>query len=1493
MGYRPTDWHVLDLESDPVPGDPERVKGLARRLHAFADDVGDALRQIKGMAEDDALLKWAGKSADAFTSEFEDVPKNLRKLKKSYDLAGDALAAYWPELEKAQDDSKRALEKGREARRDLSTANTRLESANDWVDRAGKKAKEYEDSGKKKDVPPPDEKEVRAATRNHTQAQESQRDAQTAVDNAQSALDAAKKMAADAKKLREDAATKAKKKLEEASDAGIQNRSWWEEAVDWVSDNWDTIVAVCKVVVAIVGIIAMIIGGPILAAIVVVAALVVLADTINKYLKGQATLLDVAFAALDCIPGMKGLTTLGGLARGLKGMAKGLRSGGLKALRKGADDAIGKSKPTNGRCKGGDPIDMVSGEMLMEETDVELPGLLPLVLRRTHVSTYRWGRWFGESWASTIDERLELDNDGALFATEDGMILVYPVPAPGTSVMPLEGPRWPLDWDGEPGAPIRITDPRTGHTRHFAPLAKPAPADSAFTMPLAAISDRNGHRIEFDRDEFGAPTAVRHSGGYHVHVDTEDDRITRLRLANPEDGPDGTTLLRYGYNAEGHLTEIYNSSGLPFKLSYDDRARITSWTDRNNSWYRFTYDDQDRCIRGEGADGFLSCTITYDTENRETRYTNSLGHTTTHHYNELLQRTAVTDPRGNTERSEWDRYSRLLSRTDPLGHLTSFSYDDAGNLTAIHYPDGTTETAVYNHFHQPIVVTETDGAEWRHTYDERGNRIETTNPAGHRTRYIYDDQGRPSEVVDALGRSRRFTSSAAGLIIVAVDPLGNSASIERDAFGRAEVVEDALGRVARMSWTVEGRLQRRNNHDGSHERWSWDGEGNLLEHTDSMGRVTRHEITHFDLTSSRTGIDGKSYGFVYDTELRLIGVTNPQGLSWSYTYDEAGRLVSETDFNGRNLEYDHDAAGHLTSRVNGGSERISFTRDVMGRTTGQTTVDGDTTYEYDRAGRLIRATNTDTDLVIDRDILGRILVEKTNGYATSYTYDLIGRRISRKTPSGHISTWTYDDADRPVTLDSAGRTLDFRHDAAGRETDRRLGNAFALTQTWDVADRLIGQKATAHPGISDELLEERAYSYHEDGRLAEIKDRSTGTRRFGLDASGRVTTVNARGWTERYAYDGSGNVSHAEAPGEEAGSGFREFTGTLIKRAGRSSYEHDAQGRLVRKTRRLLNGQKRTWIYIWNSEDRLTETITPDGHHWHYCYDPIGRRVAKRRITEDGVVVRETLFSWDGTRLAEQVDEAGQVLTWDYTPGSHQPLTQTAGQEDYDARFYAIITDLIGTPTELVDEDGDVVWRRHATVWGSTLSEAPGLVDCPLRFPGQYADPETGHHYNYFRHYDPETARYISPDPLGLEPAPNHHAYVATPTQASDPLGLAPDCPPGMDPEFPTIRLDNYRGRFQAALHRDGRQRLPADWDAHHAIPQEYRGHPEFADFDFDHPSNMRGILGSRSGSRATNHHQDITNHWADFRAANPNATRAEIESFARTIDEGYRDYYW
>ncbi|MEU7669760.1 WXG100 family type VII secretion target, partial [Streptomyces huasconensis] len=162
-GHRPSDWHVLDLEKDPTPGDPDRVRKLAKDLHDFSDDVGKVLRDIKGMAGEDAILKWAGKTADAFTEKFEKAPEKLKKLKKSYGMAGDALAAYWPELERAQALADKALVKGREAQADLSSAKSRLSSADSWVEKAGKEADKYKDGGSKgKDVPKPDEDKVRA-----------------------------------------------------------------------------------------------------------------------------------------------------------------------------------------------------------------------------------------------------------------------------------------------------------------------------------------------------------------------------------------------------------------------------------------------------------------------------------------------------------------------------------------------------------------------------------------------------------------------------------------------------------------------------------------------------------------------------------------------------------------------------------------------------------------------------------------------------------------------------------------------------------------------------------------------------------------------------------------------------------------------------------------------------------------------------------------------------------------------------------------------------------------------------------------------------------------------------------------------------------------------------------------------------------------------------------------------------------------------------------
>ncbi len=99
-------------------------------------------------------------------------------------------------------------------------------------------------------------------------------------------------------------------------------------------------------------------------------------------------------------------------------------------------------------------------------------------------------------------------------------------------------------------------------------------------------------------------------------------------------------------------------------------------------------------------------------------------------------------------------------------------------------------------------------------------------------------------------------------------------------------------------------------------------------------------------------------------------------------------------------------------------------------------------------------------------------------------------------------------------------------------------------------------------------------------------------------------------------------------------------------------------------------------------------------------------------------------------------------------------------------QVYYIHADHLNTPRVIVNTANTIIWRWENThAFGANLpDEDPDgnaqLFEYHPRFPGQYFDRETNLHYNYFRYYEPETGRYVSPDPIGLAGGLNVYGYV-------------------------------------------------------------------------------------------------------------------------------------
>ncbi|WP_280304176.1 putative T7SS-secreted protein [Nocardia neocaledoniensis] len=366
--------------------------------------------------------------------------------------------------------------------------------------------------------------------------------------------------------------------------------------------------------------------------------------------------------------------------------------------------------------EGGDPVNIATGEFLLPLTDLDLPGVLRLALKRAHHSNYRFGRWFGPSWSATIDMRVVVEDDCVTVVFEDGMLLPYPHAEVGVGVEPITGgQRWTLTRTEIGG--YRLWDPDRELVWHFAPEPSLDGLDTLLgNFAISAITDRHHNRIRFHYNSNGDPIEVTHSGGYRVVLDSSDGRVTAISVVGDIDGTETATRVReFGYE-NGELTTVTNGIGGVTRFSYDEQHRMLSWTDSNGSWVTNTYDESGRVVFQRGTNGV------FDAEYEYLEFGNGTG--------------------------------RLTRMTDSRGAVTGYGFDNDLRLRDIRAADGGHRHIDYNVGRKPLVVTEPDGATTTYTYTDNGDVASITRPDGLEITIDYSYPNRPSTITNADGTTQ-------------------------------------------------------------------------------------------------------------------------------------------------------------------------------------------------------------------------------------------------------------------------------------------------------------------------------------------------------------------------------------------------------------------------------------------------------------------------------------------------------------------------------------------------------------------------------------------------------------------------------------------------------------------------------------------------------------------------------------------------------------------
>ncbi|HCR5274045.1 TPA: type IV secretion protein Rhs, partial [Escherichia coli] len=600
-----------------------------------------------------------------------------------------------------------------------------------------------------------------------------------------------------------------------------------------------------------------------------------------------------------------------------------------------------------------DPVDPVTGAYCDERTDFTLGQTLPLSFTRFHSSVLPlhgltgvgWSdSWSEYAWVREQGNRVDVISQGATlnFAFDgDSDTAVNPYHAQYIlrrrddylELFDRDALSSRFFYDAFPG--MRLRHPVTDDTSDDR-LAH-SPNDRMYM--LGGMSDTASNRITFERDSQYRITGVSHTDGIRLKLTYHASGYLKA-IHRTDNGIQ--TLATYEQDARGRLTEADARLDYHLFYEYDAADRIIRWSDNDQTWSRFTYDEQGRCVNVTGAEGYYNATLDYGD-----------GCTT------------VTDGKG-IHRYYYDPDGNILREEAPDGSTTTYEWDEFHHLLARHSPAGRVEKFEYNAAHGQLSrYTAADGAEWQYRYDERGLLSNITDPAGQTWTQQCDERGLPVSLVSPQGEETRLAYTAQGLLSGIFRQDERRLGIEYDHHNRPETLTDVMGREhhteysghdlpvkmrgpggqsVRLQWQQHHKLSGIERAGTGAEGFRYDRHGNLLAYTDGNGVVWTMEYGPFDLPVARTDGEGHRWQYRYDKDtLQLTEVINPQGRrAIEYHYPDEHTVIRcilppederdrHPDESLLKTTYRYNAAGELTEVILPGDETLTFSRDEAGR----------------------------------------------------------------------------------------------------------------------------------------------------------------------------------------------------------------------------------------------------------------------------------------------------------------------------------------------------------------------------------------------------------------------------------------------------------------------------------------------------------------------------------------------------------------------------------